>query len=437
MTHQAKRREIAVSESHADFQDQLLLWTQRFTAVSFLTSNMYAFPGPPPHTYQNLVACDAVEELDYCPNYISELSNFHQRNRDWIFGHLSYDLKNQLEELPERSDDRVGFSKARFFVPRHLFIRKNSQWLYLPHASVANPEQVLKDIVHTEVVDSMISPVHLKMRTSKAGYLRAFETVRKRLQRGDIYEMNLCQEFYAENTVVDPVSVFRKVNAYAETPFSAFYRNDERFLLCASPERYLSVQGSEVLSQPIKGTAKRHPDQQMDKAEFERLKNDPKERSENVMIVDLVRNDLSRNATRGSVHVPELFGVYSFKSVHQLISTVRAELPSDKTVFDVTRSSFPMGSMTGAPKISAMKVIDEVEDFQRGLYSGSVGYVDPDGNADFNVVIRSLLYHRTTGYLSLPVGGAITIQANAEQEYDECLLKAEAIRNLLGGDSYL
>jgi para-aminobenzoate synthetase component 1 len=261
--------------------------------------------------------------------------------------------------------------------------------------------------------------------------------VKQRLQRGDIYEMNLCQEFYGEGIEMDPIDVFRRVNAFAETPFSAFYRNEDHYLICASPERYLSVQQSEVISQPIKGTAKRHANEISDIAEKEKLQNDPKERSENVMIVDLVRNDLSRNARRASVRVPELFGVYTFKSVHQLISTVRAELPEGKTVFDVIRASFPMGSMTGAPKISAMKVIDEVEDFQRGLYSGSVGYIDPDGNADFNVVIRSLLYNRSTGYLSLPVGGAITIQANAEQEYEECLLKASAIRRLLSGDSYL
>ena len=210
-------------------------------------------------------------------------------------------------------------------------------------------------------------------------------------------------------------------------PFASFYKQNQNVLMGASPERYLCKRGDKLYSQPIKGTYRRGKNPEEDKQLKTALRDDLKEQTENVMIVDLVRNDLSRTAAKSSVKVEELFGMYTFPQVHQLISTVSSTLKSDVHFTEAIRCSYPMGSMTGAPKISAMKLIDQYEKTKRELYSGSVGYIDPYGNFDFNVVIRSLLYDTQKQYLSLTVGGAITNQSDAEKEYEECLLKAKAI----------
>jgi para-aminobenzoate synthetase component 1 len=243
--------------------------------------------------------------------------------------------------------------------------------------------------------------------------------------------MNFCQEFYAEDAELDPYSYYIHLNKLSPAPFSVFYRTDGNYLISSSPERYLRKTGNRIISQPIKGTAPRHPDPAKDKASKQKLESDPKERAENVMIVDLVRNDLSRTAAKGSVKVEELCGIYSFSQVHQMISTVTSTLDSRFDFVDLLSTTFPMGSMTGAPKIRAMELIEDYEETKRGLYSGAVGYITPDGDFDFNVVIRSVLYNSKTKYLSFITGGAITSGSTAEREYNECLLKAKAITESL------
>jgi len=266
---------------------------------------------------------------------------------------------------------------------------------------------------------------------TKDSYFERFQKIHNHISRGDIYEMNFCQEFYAEETKINPLKVYKRLNSISNPPFATFLRLNDKYLLSASPERYIRKRDTTIVSQPIKGTAKRSDD----KVEDERLKHDlahdEKERSENIMIVDLVRNDLSKTATKGSVRVPELCKVYSFDQVHQMISTVTAEVPHTKSPVEVLRTSYPMGSMTGAPKVSAMKIIEKLEDTKRGLYSGSVGYFTPNNDFDFNVIIRSILYNETNEYVSYSVGGAITVKSTAEAEYQECLIKAKAMREAL------
>jgi len=201
--------------------------------------------------------------------------------------------------------------------------------------------------------------------------------------------------------------------------------------MCASPERYLKKMGTKVISQPIKGTAPRSKNKKTDARLIQELQTDEKERSENIMIVDLVRNDLSKSALKGSVVVEELCKVYSFEQVHQMVSTISATVPDDIDPIKVLKETFPMGSMTGAPKVSALKIIEELESFKRGLYSGAVGYITPEGDFDFNVVIRSMLYNETKKYVSYAVGSAITAKSVPEKEYQECLLKAKAMRQVL------
>ncbi len=234
-------------------------------------------------------------------------------------------------------------------------------------------------------------------------------------------------EFFADSCVVDPVETYLKLSEISPMPSAAFGRWGEKFLLCASPERFIRRQGDHLISQPMKGTIRRGKDVEEDEQLKKALAQHPKERSENIMIVDLVRNDLSKLAVPGSVQVEELCGVYSFPQVHQMISTVGCDLKPNTSFADIIRSTFPMGSMTGAPKVSAMELIERYEAVQRGVYAGSLGYITPEGDADFNVVIRTMLYNQCNRYFSFKVGSAITAYSDPEREYEECLIKAQAM----------
>ena len=273
--------------------------------------------------------------------------------------------------------------------------------------------------------------VKIKLRIHMDEYQQKVTKVLEHIHRGDIYEANFCQEFYAEDCVIDAYQVFEHLNEISEPPFAVFLKHEQLYLLSASPERYLRKEGQKIISQPIKGTAKRLLSKIDDDKIAHDLMRDEKEQSENVMIVDLVRNDLSKSSQKGSVTVEELCKVYTFKQVHQLISTVVSELKTDVHPVDIIKDTFPMGSMTGAPKLSAMTIMEELEETKRGLYSGAVGYFTPEGDFDFNVVIRSILYNALEKYVSLSVGSAITSKSIPEKEYEECLLKAKAMKYVL------
>jgi para-aminobenzoate synthetase component 1 len=273
--------------------------------------------------------------------------------------------------------------------------------------------------------------VEIRSRFTKSEYKNTVNEIKGHIQRGDIYEINFCQEFYAETAEIDPLSIFIRLNKISPTPFSSFLKIGLRYIISATPERFLSRRGNKLISQPIKGTSARNSDKLKDDAQKKNLRADEKELAENVMIVDLVRNDLTKSARPGTVKVEELFGIYSFKQVHQLISTVVCERAEGLSNAQIIANTFPMGSMTGAPKISAMKLAEQYERSKRGVYSGAVGYFAPNGDFDFNVVIRTLLYNRGNKYLSFHTGGAITLDSDPEQEYDECVLKAQAIMEVL------
>jgi para-aminobenzoate synthetase component 1 len=292
-------------------------------------------------------------------------------------------------------------------------------------------ETDFEEIQNSQPATRNSQPAIINQRISKENYLLKVEAMLQHIHRGDIYEANFCMEFYADTTTIEPLAIYQKLNSISNSPFATFFKNNQDYLLCASPERYLKRDSDKVISQPIKGTSKRFEDPILDENSKNELLQNPKERSENIMIVDLVRNDLSHTATKGSVVVEELCGVYTFEQVHQMISTVVSTVESSTSPTEILKSTFPMGSMTGAPKISAMKIIEELEETKRGLYSGAVGYFTPDNDFDFNVVIRSILYNATEKYLSFSVGSAITSRANPEQEYEECMLKAKAMFEVL------
>ena len=377
-----------------------------------------------------VIAAGVVDEISVGEqNAFEELQQFHQKHQDWIFGSLSYDLKNGLEKLESTHPDGIQAPALHFFLPKYLFVFKENQLAVHHHES---QDEFDLDILSRVYESSEIGfNSSIKHRVAKHNYIANVNRIKAHIQRGDIYEMNYCQEFYAENSTLNPLEAFRRLNSISKAPFSCYYKLGDTYLLSASPERYIKKDGASIISQPIKGTRKRGESAEEDERLKKELYEDQKERAENVMIVDLVRNDLSKIAKKNSVKVDELFGVYTFDQVHQMISTITCEVEKQTTLKEIFEATFPMGSMTGAPKISAMNLIEKFEKTKRGLYSGAVGYIRPAGDFDFNVVIRSIQYNTLNKYLSFMVGGAITIGSDAELEYQECLVKAKALFEVL------
>jgi para-aminobenzoate synthetase component 1 len=359
------------------------------------------------------------------------LQHFYAANtNDWLFGHFGYDLKNETEDLSSGHTDGIGFGDLHFFVPEIIIELSNND---LKIYADGREEEIFRQI-RSEKTGSgeQKGTIVIQNRIAKKNYISIVEKLKQHILRGDCYEINFCQEFFAEDVDIDPLSVYNRLTTVSPNPFSVLYKLDSRYCLCASPERYLKKAGARVFSQPIKGTSKRDL---QDQAADEQLKNyllqSNKEKSENVMVVDLVRNDLSRISKPGSVQVDELFGLYSFPQVHQMISTVSGELADGINWIDCVKATFPMGSMTGAPKKKVMELIEQYEQTKRGLFSGAIGYVKPGGEFDFNVVIRSILYNQADKYLSFQTGGGITYSSDPELEYEESLLKAGAMMKVL------
>ena len=390
------------------------------------------------HTDKIIAIGKADELLIHSGNAIEQLQFFCNKYKDnWLFGYLSYDLKNEVEQLSSGNKDIMKFPILHFFVPEIVLqFEKETINIYYNSGSVSEEKAISIYQLATgggtkKSIKSDKQPDTIHSRITKEEYIKAVNGLKQHIRKGDIYEVNFCQEFYNENTVIDPLSVYKKLNALSMAPFSAYFKLSDHYLICSSPERFLQKRSNRLISQPIKGTAKRSADKGEDEQLKKHLRNSEKEKSENVMIVDLVRNDLSKVAKRGSVNVDELFGIYSFKQVHQMISTISCELNDNISFTDIIKATFPMGSMTGAPKVSAMQLIEQYESTKRGLYSGAVGYIAPNGDFDFNVVIRSIIYNKNNQCLSFMVGSAITDKSEAKNEYEECLLKAKAMFEVL------
>jgi para-aminobenzoate synthetase component I len=381
--------------------------------------------------------------LDLEKGAFQQLKAFQNDNQNqWLFGFLTYDLKNDVERLTSENPDNLDFPCLHFFKPKWVLkISKNTVEiventegpLHATNQDFDTINFLFKTINSYKREEKTTQPIDFKINTrfKKEEYIETVEQIKKHIHVGDIFEMNFCQEFFIENTEVNPYTLFQKLNTIAQAPFTAFYKLKDKFALCASPERYLKKEGQNLTSQPIKGTSKRGNTEGVDEELKNTLFNDPKNRSENVMIVDLVRNDLGKICTAGSIKVSELFGIYSFPTVHQMISTVVGTLRPEFDNTDTLRATFPMGSMTGAPKVRAMQLIEQYERTRRGLYSGAIGYITPEGDFDFNVLIRSLLYNQKNHYLSFQVGGAIVADSDAEKEYEECLVKIQGILRAL------
>lgn len=412
------------------FKQQMLSWAQQFSEIVFLDSNSYP---QNKSNYEFLLAVDSFTSIktDF-HNAFEDLNQYQQINKDWLFGYLSYDLKNDTEGLQSQNFDGLSFPDLYFFQPKKLFLFKENQ-LEIHYLNMCDDEieEDFENIVNFQIDNLATSnSIQIQQRIPKKIYLEKISKMLEYINNGDIYEANFCMEFFAK-CKINPIDKFQKLNAISKPPFAVFFKNNKHFLLSASPERYLKRDGELIVSQPIKGTSKRFSNSIEDEISKENLSLDPKERSENIMITDLVRNDLSRTAQKGTVKVEELCGIYSFLQVHHMISTITSKIDSQFSSVDLLKSTFPMGSMTGAPKISAMKIIEELEETKRGIYSGAIGYFKPNGDFDFNVVIRSILYNQEKEYVSFSVGSAITSLSVPENEYEECMLKANAMLNVL------
>ena len=416
-------------DNFIDFRSKMLNWVQPFNIFCLLDNRQYHFETP---AFECLLAVGCKRKMEAGEGDTFELLKaFSKDQKDWIFGHLGYDLKNELAPLHSSNYDGINFPDAFFFVPEIVVQLKEHEVIICCDSSAAE----IFSAIETSAIGIAKTPpavIDIQQRVSSEAYIEIIQKIQQHILRGDCYEVNFCQEFFAQGASINPFTVYSSLVTLSPNPFSSLYRLNDQFCICASPERYFKKSGAKIFSQPIKGTAKRNlSNPEQDESSKQALLNSEKEKSENVMVVDLVRNDLSRVCKRGSVKVEELFGIYSFPQVHQMISTISGELEEGLDWVDVVKATFPMGSMTGAPKRSVLEIIERYESTKRGLFSGAIGYVNPQGDADFNVVIRSILYNAASQYLSFQTGSAITFYSNAVEEYEECMLKARAMQQVL------
>lgn len=403
----------------------MLDWASRFDIFCFLDNAQYAIE---PHGFEVILA--AGESTALSSDNLKDIDHFIAQSHKAVFGHLSYELKRILHQMPSGKVDSIGFPLFYFFNPQYLLSIQDNQLVI----EAEEPDLIYMEIMEQQSIKRVLSstPIAIRQRLTREDYLDKIKSLQDHIVRGDCYEINFCQEFYAENVIIDPIEAFLRLITISPNPFSCLYKLNEHVLICASPERFLTGKGNKLISQPIKGTIKRDlSDGKADQKLKDELQHSAKDQSENVMVVDMVRNDLSKVCINGSVHVDELFGIYSYPQVHQMISTISGIKRPGTTFSEIIEATFPMGSMTGAPKHRVMELIEEYETTARGIFSGSVGYINSNGDFDFNVVIRSIMYNIKDQYLSYQVGSGITFYSDPEKEWDECLLKAKAIRQVL------
>ncbi len=412
-------------------KQQVLAWANQSDICCFLDNHQYSSGY---NNYQCIAGVGSEASIESpSGEALNRLQQFQQNNKGWLFGHLGYDLKNETQGLSSSNPDPIGFPDLFFFAPVYVLLLNNTE-ISIGCNTKTEANAVFEDIANMPIQEPEgdIPKTFLQQRLSKQEYIATIKTLQQHILRGDCYEINYCQEFFAVQIQLDPLLLYQSLSKISPNPFAAYYKLHNKYLLCASPERFLQKRGNTVCSQPIKGTAKRDVQHKERDAQIRKdLQLSTKNRAENVMVVDLVRNDLSRICKPGSVEVKKLFEVVAFPQVFQMISTIIGELQPGTDFANIMRNCFPMGSMTGAPKRSVLELIERYEKTKRGLFSAGLGYIDPKGDFDFNVVIRSMLYNKEKAYLSCPVGSGITFYSNAEEEYEECLLKVAAIKKLL------
>ncbi|WP_202915910.1 anthranilate synthase component I family protein [Pontibacter pamirensis] len=425
----AEIKAVELPVSLEEFRLKALAWADQHPHVAYYNPNNIPYPHD---GFEHLLAFSSDASLSLREeDAFNSLRQELQQNHPLLCGFLTYDLKNQVEKLQSKNADNIEFPLLHFFSPTlYMYFKQDSISVYSKDDNITSAKA---EIIATPApFPATPGDIEVKQRIAKRQYINDVERIRQHILEGEVYELNYCIEFYAENIALQPLPLYLALNETSPTPFSGYLKCQDKYLLCASPERFLKKENQKLISQPIKGTIRRGATPQEDATLQHQLRHDEKELAENMMIVDLVRNDLSHSCATGTVQVEEMFGIYGFKQVSQMMSTIVGELRPEKDLVDALKGAFPMGSMTGAPKISAMQHIEKLEVTRRGLYSGAFGYIKQNNDCDFNVVIRSIQYNSSQKYLSFMVGSAITYDSVPEQEYAECLLKAQAILKVLG-----
>jgi para-aminobenzoate synthetase component I len=413
------------TQNFINLKTKMLNWANQFNIFCLLDNNEYKFEQP---AFECLLAVGCVQSyLFNGTNDFKELQSFYAKKPTWLFGHLGYNAGNNSYTKRQETDFGDGF----FFEPE-IVLRLTNNKIEIVKSNI-DEAIILHEINNTpNVLTKKKKALEIIPFLSKEAYIQKIKQLQLHIQRGDCYEINFCQKFTAKKkAVINTVDTYLKLTEFSAAPFGAFYKLNNNYCLCASPERFLQKKDNQLISQPIKGTSRRDVDNVIDEANKKHLIESKKEKSENVMVVDLVRNDMSMVCEKGSVKVKELFGIYSFPQVHQMISTVQGTVAADLPFSKMIEACFPMGSMTGAPKKKVMELIEQYEENERGLFSGSIGYITPNADFDFNVVIRSIFYNETKKQISFFAGSGITFYSNAEEEYDECMAKAEGLMEVL------
>jgi para-aminobenzoate synthetase component 1 len=417
----------------AAFKHKVLAWANRFPVFLVLDSNNYQSDKYSKYEWELFV--DAIESVAPSENYFESFAAFQTAAKEMIVGFFGYECKNEIFKLPTQHHDISNFPNCFFFKPRYRFSLKGNKLTI--NKNYAEAFEMMEQINYQQIENNDIAnQILFREQTPQAEYIKNVNELRKCIENGDFYEINYCTEVKADDATINPVSIFIQLMQSSAAPFSSCLKYYKHYALCASPERFLCKRGNKLISQPIKGTMRRGADDKEDEQMKQELLHSEKERAENVMIVDLVRNDLTPYAIPGSIKVEELFGIHTFKTVHQMISTVSCELQRKADAVATMRNAFPMGSMTGAPKFEVIKKIQQLEQKPRGLFSGTIGYFDADGDFDFNVVIRTIFYDEAAKEIVIKSGSAITYDAEPQAEYEELALKRKVLLNVLNGSLY-
>lgn len=398
---------------------KLTYWANReYPYLAYFNGNDYDYPK------------GNFENIFFAGNKSIDLKEFWNSPASYFkVGIMGYDFKNQLEKLQSSNPSFLDLPETCFFQPELLIKIEKDQIL----SKTELPFEFWNRIERIELPHSPNLACRCSPQISKEKYIESVETIKNLIVEGETYEMNFCQAFSGDFETWDPIAAYFRLNEISPMPFSALFKAEEKWIISASPERFIKRTGTQLIAQPIKGTIRRGITTEEDLENRNILANSEKEKAENLMITDLMRNDLSKVSKTGTVRVDELFGIYPLPKVFQMISTVSSDLKPEITFEEIIRATFPMGSMTGAPKIRTMELIDELESFKREWFSGALGWIDEEGDFDFSVLIRSIIADLNAKKLYFGVGSAVTFDADPEQEFEECQLKAQAIVEVLRG----
>ena len=390
---------------------QLLAWADSFQYFCFLDSNDHKLSNT---SFDFIIGIDAI---DIYESEVIDASFENWKKNEFVFGYFGYPIEN-----PYQSGSFNNSKPLFWFKPRYILYLKDNQ-LFI-NRNYPEAFEIFERIQNQKLEHNAKKPkINFKQHTEKDVYKKNFDHIIEQIKDGIYYELNYCMLFEGEFELIDPISTFIDLNTQTKAPMAGILKMQEDYILSFSPERFVKKEGTTWMTQPIKGTSKRFLDKNLDQASRDNLKTNLKERAENLMIVDMARNDLTHYADVGSIKVDELCAIYSFEQVHQMISTISATIENDFTI-PALKAMMPAPSMTGSPKDSAMQHISKIENFERGVYSGNLGYFMPNGDFDLNVIIRSLYLNLKTKKIFTATGGAITIQSECDAEYNECLLKA-------------